>query len=356
MENDKINAYYSGREVLSGNWRLSLDMRQLSICPGVRKMLALPEEGRNDLRKVFMMIDSTQRWQLIRDFKVALRNRSSLETEVKITTTKGKVKWIRIQGILNYRRWGTPEKLLGIVEDITQKRTEESTVLSIVNHEMRVPLTIVKLNTQMASKLLMQNKKPDLSRLLNKSEFYINLMGELLEEYSSNKSNRNLEAGNYSVFNIAKLIGNITTEIRTMYSSHQFVTDIPVEMMVKANKYKIVQVMVNFLTNAVNYSPCSSRIVVGLTADNNDVSVTVQDQGIGLPLGTEEIIFEKFYRGNHNSTMNRKNKGLGLYLVKEIIQQHGGNVKATRADGKGTIFSFTLPRFHPDQTSGTLIR
>lgn len=347
MINKESPMSYFGKEIITGNWTISLDTKRLSMCPGASKLLELSRNKDRGLHCIFEMIDPQERWKLIREFNMAIRNKASFEKQVKILTINGQTKWMHIRGVLNYRRWGTPDKMIGIIEDITQKQIEESTSLSIVSHELRTPLTIIKLNMQMVKGLLEHNTFHGIPRLLERADFHVDFMTRLIEEYGRNSGIRNHVRTDLIQFNLRQLIESIVTEVKTMYSSHRFSTNLPTEILVRADKYKILQVLVNYLTNAVSYSPHASLVCVNAMIAHGFVVVSVHDQGIGVPAGAEEQIFEKFYRGTCFKQSSSRNRGLGLYLVKQIITQHGGEVKAEKGELKGSVFTFTLPvSFH----------
>jgi two-component system CheB/CheR fusion protein len=331
------------REIIIGNWVVTLDHHKFSICGNSKSILGIHRHLNPPLKDLLRLLEIGQRWKFIKDFTNAVNLRSDFETRVKIVTPSGSVKWISVTGVLNYKRWGQPVKMVGVIKDVTQKVTEESINLSIVNHELRTPLTIIKLNVQLSIKLLKMSSHADAVKMLYKSEFYVDMMTKILDEYGTNS---NLEGqlfkAHFTMFNIGQLIESVVTEMQVIYPEHRFRLKVPENAHVFADKFKIIQVLVNYLTNAVNYSAINGPIQVTAECQENHISVSVKDSGIGLPVGSEIRIFEKFYRGKDNKT-SRGHKGLGLYLVKDIIEQHGGTVKAKKEIEKGSSFYFTLP-------------
>jgi two-component system CheB/CheR fusion protein len=135
----------------------------------------------------------------------------------------------------------------------------------------------------------------------------------------------------------------MVTEMKTLYPSHRFSKHSSSPVLVRADKFKLIQVLINYLTNAVNFSPASSQITVNSIRKHSYVEVSIRDQGIGIPDGQHQKIFHKFYRSGQKEVRERSSKGLGLYLVREIIQQHGGTVRVEKGEEKGSVFYFTLP-------------
>jgi signal transduction histidine kinase len=108
---------------------------------------------------------------------------------------------------------------------------------------------------------------------------------------------------------------------------------------------KIRQILVNLLDNAIKYSPDGGEVEVELTAGETSVRFSVHDQGLGVPLGEQRRIFEKFYRLDPNLTRGVGGTGLGLYICRELVHRMHGRLwlVSPRKDGRGSTFAFELP-------------
>ena len=107
---------------------------------------------------------------------------------------------------------------------------------------------------------------------------------------------------------------------------------------------RLREVIGNLLSNAIKYSPQGGEIVVGGRADAKEVRIWVSDQGIGIAPAEQSKIFEHFYRVDNASTRKTQGAGLGLFLVKAVIEAHGGRVWVDSQPGKGSQFNFTIPK------------
>lgn len=115
------------------------------------------------------------------------------------------------------------------------------------------------------------------------------------------------------------------------------------KLIVTGDAHRIEQVIINLLTNAIRYSPGTNKIHVGLTSDADEVLICIKDYGMGIPQDKQQDIFTRFYRVNdENSTIS--GLGIGLFLSKEIIIQHGGRIWADSEPGKGSTFFISLPK------------
>jgi signal transduction histidine kinase len=115
----------------------------------------------------------------------------------------------------------------------------------------------------------------------------------------------------------------------------------PEVLILSADGARIEQVLVNLLINAIKYSPASDRIIVTIRREANKAIVSVKDFGIGIAPEFQDKIFSRYFRINPSSTIG--GLGIGLYISKEIINRHGGNIWAESAQDKGSTFYFSLP-------------
>ncbi|MFD0764608.1 sensor histidine kinase [Mucilaginibacter lutimaris] len=330
-------------DVQKGHWDFDLVNKRLKICPDCKSLLDL---GGNRIRMsdIFALLQSAQTITLLRAYRFALQQNEGIDLKLCITAPQGQTKWIRVTGVLSYLQWGRPEKLVGMVENITQKVAEDSMGLAVVNHELRGPLTIVKLNTQRVIRMLARKQDLETLKLLQNVDGHINGITQTLDDYltydpDEYRSRRN----NFSVFDLNSLLQEIIQDVRTVHGTYRFTINHAGALMVRADRYKILQVMINFITNAVKFSPEASTVSVQISKKGQQTVVSVKDQGTGVPEGQEQLIFNKFHHSKDKSFKQRMSKGLGLYLVKEIIESHRGSVKAERCPTGGSVFYFTLP-------------
>ncbi len=113
-------------------------------------------------------------------------------------------------------------------------------------------------------------------------------------------------------------------------------------ILLKAEYSTLTTAFSNLLENAIKYSSDSGNINVNLFQKNDNITIEIADEGIGIPKSEREKIFNKFYRIGNEYTRNTKGTGLGLYIVKKVIQAHGGNISVKDNQPKGTVFSVTF--------------
>ena len=112
---------------------------------------------------------------------------------------------------------------------------------------------------------------------------------------------------------------------------------------VYGDKDRLGQVITNFLSNAIKYTPDSQEILVKTVATSNHVTLAVQDFGLGIAKENQPHVFERFYRVAEATKQTSPGLGIGLYLSREIIRRHAGSIWVKSEKGKGSTFGFTLP-------------
>jgi signal transduction histidine kinase len=146
------------------------------------------------------------------------------------------------------------------------------------------------------------------------------------------------------IFNLNELVIETVQDIIYTNSKHNINVFHDFECHVDGDKDRIGQVLINFLTNAIKYSPNSDKVEVWVRQSEKDrVSVSVKDFGIGIEEKDHEKIFERFYRAGGKEEQTFPGFGMGLFIAKEIIQRHDGIIGLVSQKGKGSIFTFTLP-------------
>jgi PAS domain S-box-containing protein len=242
---------------------------------------------------------------------------------------------------------GRPINAVVNVRDISKMKEMENfrdTILSMLGHELQTPLAIIQGYTDTLSRPDAQWDSTTLQQGLQaigeESRRLSQVMNKLLLASRLSGGAVNLEK---EPVHLGALAGKVVRRLSSLTSIHQFVVDFPQEfpaVIVEPNLME--QVLTNLIENAIKYSPRGGKVTISGKRENGQVKVTVTDEGVGIPLGDMERLFERFQRGEKRKSIIR-GTGLGLYICKTIIEAHGGQMEATSKSGKGSKFSFTLP-------------
>lgn len=218
-----------------------------------------------------------------------------------------------------------------------------NTLLSGVSHELRTPLAFIRgsagslLETGAA---LDRETRLDLLRMIcSESERMERLINNLLDM-------TRLESGGLVIkkewLPPQEVIGSALQHLGRRLDGHEVKIDCPAGLpMVQMDGVLIEQALANLIDNVIEYTPADSPIELTAKVEGGELRIEVADRGPGIPPGTEARVFEKFYRIHRDQS--RRGIGLGLAIVRGVVEAHGGTVRAANRAGGGAVFSFTLP-------------
>ncbi len=233
-----------------------------------------------------------------------------------------------------------------VFHDITQRKMEEqrkNDFLSMTSHELKTPLTAVTGYLHILKKRVTSDdpKVPDMF------ERTIKQIGRMTGIINGFLNIAQLEAGQLRIdrthFDIVELVKQAVQEAVATVSSHHFSFEPTGPIHVSADMEKIDQVIENLISNAVKYSPFGSRIQLTCWSDGSTVKISVIDEGNGIDKADQDLIFGRFYRAVDDQLTSASGFGIGLYICKEIIDRHGGQIGVDSEPGEGSTFWFTLP-------------
>lgn len=222
--------------------------------------------------------------------------------------------------------------------------------LGIASHELRTPLTSVKTFIQLLQKEEKAQKHGRVLLFLDKIDHQLGRLTDLVNDLLdiSRINSGRLEYKDES-FEIYKLLKETVKEIQLADKKHKIELLNGSLSKVYGDKFRIQQVIINLLTNAIKYSLNKDKIIVKAETDQSKdgVVISVQDFGIGIAKEEKPHIFDRFFQGNgEKKDQFPGGLGLGLYIAAEIIKRHHGQIWVESEIGKGSIFYFSLPRKH----------
>ncbi|MBB6274274.1 PAS domain S-box-containing protein [Pedobacter cryoconitis] len=240
---------------------------------------------------------------------------------------------------------------IGSIIDITEQ--ENSTIaiqelsdrkdefLSIASHELKTPLTSIKALFQ----LIERNLSPDhkvyhfLERANNNILRLETLISDLLDVSKINAGKLNYE---HTEFAFQEMMAEAILSMQNIAPNHHFIVKRSDAVKFTGDRFRLEQVIFNFLSNAIKYSPEGKEIIISSEVTNGNIIVSVQDFGIGIQKENLSKIFNRYYRVD-NTVMKFDGLGLGLFISSEIIKRHNGSFWIESELGKGSTFYFILP-------------
>ncbi|MGH7204534.1 MAG: ATP-binding protein [Candidatus Levyibacteriota bacterium] len=228
--------------------------------------------------------------------------------------------------------------------------------ISVASHELKTPITSVKIFTQ----VMQEHSKQigDLKALNNLTK--MNKQLDKMTELIYNMLNiSKIQAGrlefSQKLFAFDTLVKEIVDVLQQGAVKHKIVIDGHTNSTIYGDEDRIGQVLSNLIANALKYSPKSDEIIVHLSSDDNDVTVCVEDFGIGMAKEHFDHIFERFYRVFDTTDKTFPGLGIGLYISSEIIHRHHGKLWVESTTGKGSKFYFSLPLKRDKKPNGIQI-
>jgi len=326
-----------------------LDMRDQSfVCsPGMADIFGHPAGTVLSLEELRSQISADDFEHIVRrSHQKALFSGRHLY-EVRIIWPDNSAHWIKAQGMVLFDEQKQPIRMLGTILDITENKRDEirkNDFIAMASHELKTPLTSLKAYIQLLTKKLAGTDDAFISNALIKAGNQVNKMADLI--YGFLDLSR-LEPGKLQLkiqqFDMNKLIANVIAETNPVNYTHSIIFKPHGELNVNADRDKIGQVISNFLSNAIKYSPKESTVTLSAKIAGDNVLVAVADKGIGVKLKDQEKIFQRFYRAESDHIKTISGFGIGLYLASEIIQRHKGKIWVESEEDKGSTFYFSLP-------------
>ena len=236
------------------------------------------------------------------------------------------------------------EQQRAAVADLERLNRAKSDFVSIVSHEFRTPLTGIQgFSEMMQSEDLTLDEMREYAGDINKDAHRLNRMITEMLDLDKMESGR-MEIHREAV-DLNALVSEATDRMRPNAPRHPLSLRLdPMVGEVSADRDKLTQVMANLLSNAVKYSPDGGEIVVSTRVEGNTAHLVVRDHGMGIPKAALETIFERYGRVESLATRHIQGTGLGLPIVRQIVQLHGGAVWVESTVGEGSVFHVTLPR------------
>lgn len=239
---------------------------------------------------------------------------------------------------------------MGSLKEIKIKKINEykTEFVSLAAHQLRTPLTAVKWIIKMildGDEGTLNNEQQNLLNKVYKSnERMIRLINNLLDVSK-------IEAGGleyeFKKVDIGYILDIVIQEEKENIAQHNIKFNLEKSEkipQVYVDTEKIIIVFQNLLDNAIKYTPNYGSVKVKIeNIKNNLLSIEIKDSGIGIPLTDQKKLFSKFFRASSAIKMETEGSGLGLFIAKNIIEKHGGQISISSKEGKGTKVCFTLP-------------
>lgn len=301
-------------------------------------------------------IPSDEQTRVMETIHAAIRTKSVFELEHRVIQTDGREGWVFSCAVPLLNSKGEIIEWFGAATDITERKHIEQTLketdrrkdefLAVLAHELRNPLFPIKNAIYLLQHT--ENHTPNNQQLIQMMDRQVNhivrLVDDLLE--ASRIATGKIELRK-EMTSVVEVINNAIEVSKPLLDSnqHQLTLSLPVEpLMVNADIVRMTQVFANLLNNAAKYTPKNGVITVNATLENKNVVISVRDNGVGISAEMLPNVFEMFAQDKHTVNPDNRGLGVGLAMVRSLVELHEGTVKAYSAGpNRGSEFIVRLP-------------
>jgi signal transduction histidine kinase len=229
------------------------------------------------------------------------------------------------------------------IEQASRERYQQA--MHFVTHEMRTPLSAIQGSSELISRFpLTEEKRKQVALLINSESKRLARMVEIflnVERLSAGQMELKREP-----ISVREMVALCVDRVLPLGErKHIGITLLPIpgELTLSGDRELLEYACYNLLTNAVKYSPQSTEVTVSAARDDARIRIAVKDQGIGMDQKEVKQIFQKFYRTKKAEESGEVGTGIGLSIVQQIVEQHGGSIDVTSQPGQGSCFTLVMP-------------
>lgn len=247
-------------------------------------------------------------------------------------------------------------EILKIIRDVSRSKyldRMKTEYVTIMSHKFLTPLTNIKWSADflLSETSDAKRKEENLKNILNNTDRLVKLTSYLLNIAE-------IEEGLFG-YNFEKLdMNSVIEEVIQNYSDESRQKEVKIiyrkpkggHFLVRGDKSRLSVAVSNYLDNALKYNLKGGEVEISLEENGNELKVSVNDNGIGISPESVQSLFSKFFRDERARSVHTEGSGIGLFIVKNIVERHGGKVGYSADDGKGSTFFLTLPLYGENQT------
>ncbi|GEM_PF-453933 len=347
MSEERMNLAISAADM--GTWSVNLESDEMVITERTKELFGFHATDTTTLELTVAQIADTHRQDVVEAMKATVKHGVPYNIEYPVIGFHDQqTRWLKAIGKRYTSTGGNGNNhFSGTIMDITERKASDQLkqdFIGIVSHEMRSPLTALKGYVQL---MAVRSKKAEdqfMWDIATKANRQVDRMTTLISGFlDMARAGEGKIYLSKTSFDISSVIKMAEEEARATNHAHHFIFDTVASAPVRADRDKLEQVLINFINNAMKYSPNGGTIYVSCTSSSGWVHVSVKDEGMGISSKDQPHIFERFYRVLGRETENISGFGIGLYLCKEIIDGHAGRIGVESLPGQGSTFWFEIP-------------
>lgn len=320
---------------------------------GSEKLLGFPGAALPNLDDFLALVHPDDLDHILTTSREATTERRPFEVEYRARHERGHYIWIHQNARTFYAPDGRPQRRVGVMMDVTARRTavdqlreadtRKNEFLGILAHELRNPLAVLRAGVDLLARRPDQPPAERTVTILD-NQLRTRLVGDLLD---ITRIGRGIFRLDRSAVDLAELIGQVRQSMERRISDrgqHLVVACPKGPIPIHADIDRLHQIFINLLVNASSYTPEGGTIELLVERQSNEVTVTIRDDGHGIDPELLPRIFDLFTQGDNSLARSTVGLGIGLHLVRRLVEGHGGRIEAhSKGKGKGSTFRIHLP-------------
>jgi PAS domain S-box-containing protein len=335
-------------------WRIPTDEQILD--DSLRRLMGLtPDEKVMTLDDFLKAVHSQDSERVRAEFERCLKEDGGFNVEFRVRWSDGSLHWLRDQGKVFYDEAGSPLFMTGACVDITVRKHDEEELreadqkkdqfLALLAHELRNPLAPLRNGLQVMRLADDGKTNAEIRDMMERQlSHMVRLIDDLLDISRLSQNKLHLQKARVL---LSEVIGNSIESARPAIQAadHKLSVSLPSEpIYLDGDLTRLAQVFANLLTNSAKYTEPGGHISISAQSRDSEIEISVRDDGIGIPPEALFHIFDMFSQVDRSIERTTGGLGIGLALVKGIVEMHGGNIHAwSDGPGLGSTFTVTLP-------------
>jgi PAS domain S-box-containing protein len=347
-------ALESGR---MGTWDWNLRTNKVDWSDNLEEIHGLPRGSFDGTFEGFQrLIHPEDRERVERAIRESIEQRSIYEVEFRTVGPDESIRWIAGRGKVFTDEGGTPIRMTGTAIDVTDRKQFERSLreadrrkeefLAVLSHELRNPLASIQTSLDIMGHRGLTGAEIERERAVAERQVrhLTRLVDDLLDVSRISRGRLELRK---EVVVLAAVVADVVEKVRPLVAARQQELEVALpegSIRLEADPTRLEQILLNLLTNAVKYTNVGGRIVLTAERDRDEVVVRVRDTGIGIAPEMLSRIFDMFVQAERRLDQSQGGMGIGLSLVKDLVERHGGGITAHSAGpGTGSELVVRLP-------------
>jgi two-component system sensor histidine kinase VicK len=335
-----------------------LNLRFTFISPSIKNLLGLSQEEINQDPQVLLnLIAEEDRQHVVNEATRLTQEATTIDIEFKILITEMELRWFRLKAFSLSCEEGEGRFFAGMAEDISKRKAYELSLLAIkeqknitiqvLGHDLRAPLNTISLSISLINAELNLEENEKARMLIEIMERTCRNSLDMIREVIAIEYNETQELG------IKKTRSDIASRIQNQIDTFQLLDKSGKTFLFYKNtetifantdSIRLMLILENLLTNAYKFTNANGRIEVSVEDQAETVLIKVADNGIGIPDKLKPLIFDKFTKARRKGVQGEQTVGLGMHLIKTMVEQLEGKIWFESQEGVGTTFFVELPK------------